>query len=113
MTAPDPRAELIADLRAFADLLERRPDMPIDHRTMVSVFYGIQGADDAARLAEAERVADLLGVEPDRSATSAAARLTSGRVEYVAYASTVRGQAEWVALTSYMGAVEPETAGAR
>ena len=107
MTA-DLRAELIADLHAFADLLARRPDMPIGEWTRAGVQYTVFGDDDAVKVAEVDRIASRLGVDVDRDETHATARLQCGRVEYVVHAITDQGSAQWQAAVSYVGAVEPE-----
>lgn len=113
MTAPDARAELIADLRAFADLLERRPDLPINEYPWMKYQYSPQG-DEADRLAAVSRVAAVLGVEAEVGpAGEVTARLQLGCVEYVAYASTADSRARYDAERSYAGAVEPDLAVAR
>lgn len=107
MTAHDARAQLIADLYAFADLLELRTDMPVDDRTITTIQHTVTGPTDAARIAEVERIAARLGVDVDRSPRHASALLRCGRVEYVVYANTDAGEAQWAAAVSCAGAVEP------
>ena len=108
MTAPDHRTDLIRDLHAFADLLERRPDMPIGEWTHATIQYNVSGRDEAAPIAEVYRIATRLGVDVDRDETHATARLQCGRVEYVVHAITDEGAARWQAAVSYVGAVGPE-----
>ncbi len=108
---PDRRAELIADLHAFADLLATRPDMPAPRH--VNAQYTVLHHDfpsDADRVAEVERIAALLGVDVERDEQHATARLPLGRVEYVVHALTSEGSARWDAERSYAGAVEPDMA---
>lgn len=96
-----PRTELIADLEEFAALLRRRPNIPIGEFDRVRIQYSITAnfGDEAARIAEVERVAAILGVEVERDAHAVRARFEDcGRVE---------------AESSYVGAVQPETVSAR
>lgn len=113
------REELINDLIAFADLLERRPDMPVDDYVTVRVQYSVLRSfgDEAARIAEVERVAAILDVDPDRSdPRSVAATLELGkfdRVTYTVHTATDYGDAVYDAERSYRGVVQPESVGAR
>lgn len=111
----DHREALIADLRAFADLLEHRPDLPIGQYSVVHVQYSVtrRFGDEAARVAEVERVAAILGVDVERDERRATAKLELGRVEYVVNTGTDLGEAIYDAEQSYHGAVEPEMVGAR
>jgi hypothetical protein len=108
----DHRAELIADLRHFADLLERRPDMLLAPHSYARIQYTVSGDDDTA-VAEVERMAEVLGVEVERGPSHATARLTSGRVEYVVHASTSEGKERWNAAISYAVAPGPDMAVSR
>lgn len=109
----DRRAELIADLRAFADLLERRPDMPVNAHPHMKCQYSKIDGDEDERVAEIRHVADLLGVEAVETESGINAVLDLGCIEYRAYASTDYGLAAYAANWSYHGVVEPETAVAR
>jgi hypothetical protein len=109
-----PRAELIADLRAFADLLEARPDMPAPPNVHVQhSLYHRDFPTDEERVAEVERLAAILGVEVDRRDKAVAAVLPLGRVEYTVHAMTREGAARYDAEMSYRGAVVPDMAGVR
>lgn len=115
MTAPDHRAELIADLRAAADTLERCPKMLVGDHATVTIQYSVtcHFGDEAARIAEVERMALVLGVEVERDERRVEARLDLGRVAYLVIAGTDFGDAAYDAEHSYAGAVVPETVGAR
>lgn len=106
MTAPDHRAELVADLRAFADLLERRPDMPVQEFTDATTYVHVSSA------AEVHRLAAILGVEVVEDPGRARAQLDVGRVRYVVSYNSERVMAEWEAVQSYRGAVVPDMVGA-
>lgn len=103
----NPREALIADLRAFADLLDRRPDLPVGSYVHVQYSVIAPFGDEAARIAEVERVAVILGVDVDRDVRRAEARLPLGRVEYVVHTTTDLGDVLYDANRSYDGAVEP------
>ena len=112
-TAKDHRAELIADLRAFADLLDARPDMPIGPYDYVRVQYSVTRlfGSEAARVAEVERVAAILGADVKRDARQVMAELPIGRrVTYLVNAGTDLGEARYTAEDSYRDAVEPDMA---
>jgi hypothetical protein len=110
---PDHRAELIANLRALADLLERRPDdMPFGPYSRARLQFSPRGTE-AERVAEVHRLAARLGVDVDADLRSVTATLDLGHVEYVVHASTDHGEATYDAELSYRGAVEPDMAGAR
>ena len=115
MTTVDHRAALIADLRAFADLLEARPDLPVgefdDLRFQHSITHGF--GDENARIAEVHRVADVLGVDVQRNGQTVRAELDLGRkVTYVVHANTDYGKAVFDAEQTYWGAIEPDLVGA-
>src|SRR5216117_1173379 len=58
------RAELLADLHALATYLEDHPEIPIEPwDARISHSLGTNTADDAAGLAQVQRIADALGVE--------------------------------------------------
>lgn len=89
--APGHRDELIADLHRLADWLKAHPDVPIGPYDHVRVQYSILPSfgDKAARIAEVERVAALLGVDVKRPDGHAWAELPVGRrVTYVVNAGT-------------------------
>lgn len=70
---PDPRVEYIAGLRALADLLEAKPDLPTpDTNDMYWHLFGYTGGsklDLAAQKAEAARIVRLLGGTIDKYET--------------------------------------------
>lgn len=117
----DHRADLIRDLRAFADLLEARPDLPVDEFVRMDLQYSPVdstgsytdpgGADE--RIAEVHRLAAVLGVEVETSREGVvAARLDLGRVRYLAVAHSADSWARYEAEQSYRGAVQPEAVAA-
>ena len=83
----DTRAELIADLRALADTLERFPHLPAERWISAKVQYSIleEFGDEEARVKEVRRIAAILGVEPDVWPTGVSARLDCGEAQYVVY----------------------------
>lgn len=117
MTNPDlnGRAELIADLRAFANLLERRHDIPIhnDGSGAMTLQYSIIGGDEDERRGRIHAIAARLGVDVDEDARRIQAVLDLGSIEYKVFAFTDFGDAAYAAESSYRGAVEPDMAGAR
>lgn len=102
-----PREQLIADLRAFADLLEARPDMPVGDFPCMKLQHSPMG-EEAERLNEVRRIAGVLGVDPIEDGGAVRARLDLGWVEYLVYASTDYRRAASAAGRSYWGSVEPE-----
>jgi hypothetical protein len=86
----DHRTELIEDLEAFARLLRQRPDMLVDQYFRVRVQYTVLPSfgDEAARIAEVERMAAVLGVDVDRDERSVMAMVEVGRAEYWVYTAT-------------------------
>lgn len=81
------RAELIADLRAFADMLERFPNLPVGMGVLMQ--YTVLDGDEETRVKEVRRVAAMLGVEAEfhKNGKGIAAHLPLGRAEYVVYTS--------------------------
>lgn len=69
---PDPRVEYIAGLRALADLLETKPDLPLPdtHEVYWHLFSGhttaLEHIDLPAQKAEAARIVRLLGGTVDK-----------------------------------------------
>ena len=107
------RAELIADLRAFGDLLEVRPDLTINPDPWMKLQYSVINGTEADRLAEVERVAAVLGVDAELNERGVTATLAMGCIEYVVHATTDFGDALYDAEWSYRGVIEPELAVAR
>lgn len=111
---PDARAELIADLRAFADLLERRPDMPVNDYPWIKYQYSSMAPTEAERVADVRAIAERLGVDVECDERGVTAKLEVGRTaEYLAFASTDLGRARRDAESTYRDAVEPDMAVAR
>jgi hypothetical protein len=81
----DHRAEYVAGLREMADWLEANPAVPLDNGGQDHLSIVQRGSDDANR-AELERIAALLGVEPDStSAHPGVRRMFRGRIAYRAF----------------------------
>lgn len=103
------RLRLITGLRALADFLEDRPEIPAPRSVEVSAFAA-DGTDDAMR-AEIDRVIALLGSEIERQHLDHGHYSTSldfGPVRYAAIAVLADARARFDALNSYRGAVTPD-----
>jgi hypothetical protein len=108
-TTIDHRAEVIRDLRTLADLLERYPQLPVAEYARADLQHSIvdRFGDEAARVAEVERIAAILGVDVERHDRGVRAVLNLGGAEYRVCTSTDRGSAAFWAERSYHGAVQP------
>ncbi len=99
------RAQVIADLRRFADYLERHADMPVPRlgtvRMAVHPLYDTDASTEAEAIAEIERVADLLGVPVTVSHGHHTAQLEFGTVSYELTVVTQVAHARSEALRSY------------
>lgn len=60
---PDHRGAIVAGLRAMADFLETRPDVPLSDYAYVNVQHSVLHGTDDEKIAEVRRIAELLGVE--------------------------------------------------
>ena len=110
MTAPDPRAELIADLRRLADWLETNPDVPVQPWAHFELTHFPPNGDDEQEFAEVDRIAAIIGTEVTIEADRRKARQEFGRVAYEAMAISAERMARHQALFSYTGSVEPHMA---
>lgn len=81
------RARFIADARAVLDMLEANPNVPLPWRFLGQ--YAVAGTD-AEKCAEVDRIAAILGVEPETRANGGhyAAEVRFGSNGYVALAIT-------------------------
>jgi hypothetical protein len=110
-----PRDRLIAGLRRLVDFLDDHPDLPVNDWAQVS--YSItaddtgMSADDieAAKRAEVDRIAAVLGVTPTVRANGDhyIAALSFGPVTYQATAITDAHMARHMAASTYDGHVTP------
>lgn len=100
------RAEFTAGLRALADFIDTHPEMPLPRGADARVF--LNGTDDEDR-AEVDRVAGILGVQPERTLHGhyRAERDFGGRVTCAAIAVPAQRMAQHIALMSYDSAVTP------
>ena len=108
-TAPaDPkRAALVAGLRELADWYAAHPDMPMP--AYPGFRHCVLGDDDAAGVAEVERIAEQLGMTATRDGNSASVKRQFGGVAFEAFYVSRARSASYAALTSYRGSVVPET----
>ncbi|MFC9975224.1 hypothetical protein ACFVH6_30450 [Spirillospora sp. NPDC127200] len=107
---PTERAAFIAGLRELADYLAATPEVPVpQYGAEVTLFPS--GDDDAARFAQVDRLAAVLGVPVcDRTADGGhyIATRCFGPVALEVVASTEASRAAYDALTSYRDNVQPE-----
>ncbi|MQA86725.1 MAG: hypothetical protein GEV03_19370 [Streptosporangiales bacterium] len=107
---PGHHARLVAGLRALADFLETRPELPAPLTVDATVFVS-EDADEAMR-AEVERVAAQIGSTVDNGCSAHGHYRTSvafGPVQYRAVAVLASARARYDALLSYSGAVVSES----
>ncbi|MCP9947324.1 DUF6197 family protein [Actinomadura madurae] len=104
--AVDKRAAMVAGLRELADFIEARTDLPVPNST--KFVHHPDGTDEEER-AEVDRIARILGAEPEASAGGHHYLVTRrfGPVAFEAVAITDEHMARYTALMSYGGAVEP------
>ena len=112
MTYADPmrRCDLIAGLRALANLLADTPQVPAPCNVNVLVFPADVGGHDGR--AEIDRIAGLLGVNVDDETVEYGHYVASrvfGPVEYRAIFIPARTRAHHDARNSYSGNVIPST----
>ena len=103
------RASFVAGLRELADYIEATPDLPIpSHNSRTAIAPHLSGSDAEDR-AEVDRIAAILDASPTttRGDHYKVSRQFSGGITYEAVAITARAMAQWHAMTSYRGAVEP------
>ncbi|GAA3152468.1 hypothetical protein GCM10010486_17810 [Nonomuraea roseoviolacea subsp. carminata] len=83
---PDPQARLalVAGLRALAQLIHDRPDIPAPHR--VDVYHLAQRASDDEMRAEIDHIAALLGTTTEERNGHYSTFIRLGAVEYQATA---------------------------
>jgi hypothetical protein len=60
---PSHRTTAIAGLRALADFLETRPEVPLGSYVSVNVQHSVLDGTDAEKIAEVRRIAEVLGVD--------------------------------------------------
>lgn len=105
MTHTPHRAQVIADLRAFADFLEGHPDLPVakHHPVRVAVHprYDTGATTETETIAEVERIASLLGITVTTTHGHHTARTTFGTVTYEAVAIEEAATAAYRARASY------------
>ncbi|MET7459583.1 hypothetical protein [Nonomuraea sp. NPDC005501] len=84
---PDPHARLalVAGLRALAQLLHDRPDIPAPRR--IDVYHFAQKVSDDEMRAEIDRIAALLGTTTEEHNGHYSTFIRLGAVEYQATAS--------------------------
>lgn len=99
------RAAFTAGLRELADYLDANPDVPAPYWAKATFF---PGGSDADQIAEVDRVATHLGVEPSwRCGTQYVVSRSFGPITFEAVVITEAERQEWAALTSYRGSVQP------
>jgi hypothetical protein len=60
---PERRAAIAAGLRAMADFLEARPEIPLSDYAHVDLQHSVLDGTDDEKVAEVRRIAELLGVK--------------------------------------------------
>lgn len=102
----DPRAKLIAGMRALADFFEQHPDVPTPPGGD-DISYCVPMDDDDEGVAEVARIAAMLGVEPRRTGGGSRARREFGGMEYRVFHVSQEAYAAHLAHYSYSGSVVP------
>jgi hypothetical protein len=107
----DRREQVIAGLRELATFLEDHPDLPVPkyEGARMPIHTGHEVPDGPA---EVDKIAAILGVKPVQGNQRTAAKVFSGGVVYEAVHIPALQMAEYRALNSYAGRVQPEPAGA-
>ncbi|MEO3876666.1 hypothetical protein ABGB18_48615 [Nonomuraea sp. B12E4] len=112
MPAEARRGRLIADLRGFADFLERNPELPIPKfrpvRMSVHPRYDTDVATEVEAIAEVERIAALLGVVPRTDEGQHVACVNFGMVTYEAVLVTQAAMDRRDALDSYRSSISTD-----
>ncbi|GAA3645214.1 hypothetical protein GCM10022224_004740 [Nonomuraea antimicrobica] len=101
------RPAFVAGLRALADFLEARPDIPTPRSTVVHHF--VPDAQDTEMRAEIDRLATLLGSHLDGEDSHVTTSLRFGPIEYRAVAILADSRARYDAHNSYRGCVTPDS----
>jgi hypothetical protein len=103
------RPQVIADLRRFADYLERHPDIPVPRlgriRVAVHPLYDTDASTETAAIAEVERIADLLNIPATVSHGHHSVRLEFGAVIYEVNVITQAAHVRSDALRSYENSI--------
>ncbi|MGW0200527.1 hypothetical protein [Nonomuraea sp. NPDC003201] len=107
MSTSHSRPAFVAGLRALADLLEARPEIPTPWSTTVHHF--VPDAQDAEMRAELNRLAALLGSHIDGTDGHYTTTLFFGPIEYRAVAILAESRARYAAHDSYRGCVTPDS----
>ncbi|TDB86447.1 hypothetical protein E1264_17770 [Actinomadura sp. KC216] len=105
----DDRAAFVAGLRELTEFLEAHPDLPLPRPDL---SFSVREGDDADERAEVDRIAEILGAEPEETADGGhyTVARSFGPVTYEAVAITSACMARYRALMTYGDAVEPERA---
>jgi len=115
MTAPTHREQVIAGLEELAQFLRDHPDLPVRTYTgahmLVHARHEGGATTDSEGVAFVDRVAALLGVEPQDSGHYTAERVFSGGVTYEASHIPAEWSEQYYARQSYQNNVQV-TAGA-
>ncbi|MBV2366004.1 hypothetical protein ACFPZ0_11335 [Streptomonospora nanhaiensis] len=98
------RRALAAHMRALADFLEARPDLPLSPHTRVEVVYFPRG-NDQEQAEEIDRIAALLGTEGHWEGKHYTCEHSFGRAAYRAVAIPAHVRARHRALMSYADAI--------
>ncbi|GAB3444532.1 hypothetical protein GCM10027570_13900 [Streptomonospora sediminis] len=105
--AEDNRRALAEDLRALADFLQERPELPVSPHAVVEVAYFPRG-DDQDRVREVARVADLLSTRPHAEGAHTVCGRGFGRTAYRVVAIPEEVMARHRALMSYADTIQPD-----
>lgn len=105
---PNHRRAVISGLREFADDLSLHRDVPVP--LIVEIDYHPRGDSDAEKRAEIDRIAKILGVEPEFAADGEhyIATRRYGVVRYRAITVSAEALNRWDALLSYSRNVKPD-----
>lgn len=105
---PSHRRAVISGLREFADDLSMHRDIPVP--LIIEIDYFPRAATDAEKRAEIDRIAKVLGIEPEFTAGGEhyAATRRYGVVHYKAVTISRDALRRWDALMSYSHSVTPD-----
>lgn len=104
------RTEVTSGLRQLADYLDAHPDLPVALFGW-DLLVGADGDNDAAKKAELDRIAAVLGVQiNDKFADTGhySAVRSFGPISYHAYHVTTHAKAAYQAYMTYADAVIPD-----